>query len=118
VLQEYIPLAILIGLVVFAAVAIIGLSHFVLRERSSPIKKTPYESWMPPLGGTRERFSVKFYLIAILFIVFDLEAVFMIPWAVSTRELGLYGLMAMSVFVVVLLVGFVYEWKRGGLEWD
>ena len=61
---------------------------------------------------------MKFYLIAILFIVFDLEAVFMIPWAISTRELGLYGLMAMLVFVVVLLVGFVYEWKRGGLEWD
>ncbi len=117
-LQEYIPLAILVGIVTVTAVAMIGLSQLVLRERPTPAKKTPYESGMPPLGNTRERFSVKFYLIAILFIVFDLEAVFMIPWAISSKELGLLGLGAMGVFVLVLLVGFVYEWKRGGLEWD
>ncbi len=116
-LQEYIPLAILIGLVVFTAVAIIGLSHITLPERSTPTKKTPYESGMPPLGGTRERFSVKFYLIAMLFIVFDIETVFMIPWGVSFRQLGLFGLLEMLVFVVILLIGYVYVWKRGALEW-
>jgi NADH-quinone oxidoreductase subunit A len=118
VLQEYTPLAILIALVVFTAAAIIVLSHFTLRERSSPVKKAPYESGMPALGGTRERFSVKFYLIAMLFIVFDIETVFMIPWGVSFRQLGLFGLVEMFVFVVILLVGFVYVWKRGALEWD
>jgi len=118
VLQEYTPLAILIGLVVVTAAAIIGLSHFTLRERPSPVKKTPYESGMPPLGGTRERFSVKFYLIAMLFIVFDIETVFMIPWGVSFKQLGLFGLIEMFVFVVILLVGLVYVWRRGALEWD
>jgi NADH-quinone oxidoreductase subunit A len=118
VLQEYVPLAILIGLVVFTAIAIVALSHFLPREKYGPVKKAPYESGMPALGGTRERFSVKFYLIAILFIVFDLETVFMIPWAVSFRRLGLFGLVAMLVFVTMLVVGLVYEWKRGGLEWD
>jgi NADH-quinone oxidoreductase subunit A len=118
VLQEYTPLVILIGLVVVVAAAIIGLSHIVLRERPSPIKKTPYESGMPPLGGTRERFSVKFYLIAMLFIVFDIETVFMIPWGVSFGKLGLFGLVEMFIFVVILLVGFVYVWRRGALEWD
>ena len=117
-LQEYIPLAILVSLVVVTGAAIIGLSHFVLRERATPVKKIPYESGMPPLGGTRERFSVKFYLVAMLFIVFDIETVFMIPWGVSFRELGLFGLVEMLVFVVILLVGFVYVWKRGALEWD
>ena len=118
VLQEYTPLVILIGLVVVVAAAIIGLSHIVLRERPSPIKKTPYESGMPPLGGTRERFSVKFYLVAMLFIVFDIETVFMIPWGVSFGTLGLFGLVEMFIFVVILLVGFVYVWRRGALEWD
>ena len=118
VLQEYTPLVILIGLVVVTAAAIIGLSHIVLRERPSPVKKTPYESGMPPLGGTRERFSVKFYLVAMLFIVFDIETVFMIPWGVSFGTLGLFGLVEMFIFVVILLVGFVYVWRRGALEWD
>jgi NADH-quinone oxidoreductase subunit A len=121
VLQEYTPLVILIGLVVVVAAAIIGLSHIVLRERPSPIKKTPYESGMPPLGGTRERFSVKFYLIAMLFIVFDIETVFMIPWAAGFRQMPeLAGLLIveMFVFIAILGVGYVYIWKRGALEWD
>jgi len=118
VLQQYIPLAFLVVLVAVTGAGIILLSHFVPREKFGPVKKAPYESGMPVLGGTRERFSVKFYLIAILFIVFDLETVFMIPWAVSFRDLALFGFSAMLVFVVILLVGLVYEWKRGGLEWD
>ena len=78
----------------------------------------PYESGMTPLGGTRDRFSVKFYLVAMLFIVFDIEVVFMIPWAVAFRHLGLFGLVEMLVFVMLLLVAFVYVWKRGALEWE
>ncbi len=100
------------------AVAIIAFSHFIPRARPTRIKLAPYESGMPPLGTTRERFSVKFYLVAMLFIVFDLEMVFMIPWGVAFRQLGLFGLVEMLVFVLILLVGYVYAWKRGALEWD
>jgi NADH-quinone oxidoreductase subunit A len=73
---------------------------------------------MIPLGDTRERFSVKFYMVAILFIVFDIETVFLIPWAVQFRQLGLFGYIEMLVFIAVLLVGFIYIWKKGALQWD
>ena len=117
-IREYIPLLFLIGIVIFAAVAMILLSHLVQPRRPTAIKGTPYESGMPPLGGTRDRFSVKFYLVAMLFIVFDLETVFLIPWSVALRELGLFGLVEMFIFLSILLVGFIYVWKRGALEWD
>jgi NADH-quinone oxidoreductase subunit A len=118
VLQEYVPLLLLIAFVVINAVGMIALSHLFPRSRPTPIKRMPYESGMTPLGGTRDRFSVKFYLVAMLFIVFDIETVFMIPWGVTFRRLGLFGLVEMLVFVVVLLVAYVYVWKRGALEWD
>ena len=115
---EYIALLMLMGLVVGNAVGMLVVSHFLSAQRPTKIKSQPYESGIPALGGTRERFSVKFYLVAMLFIVFDIETVFMIPWGVSFRQLGLFGLIEMLVFVLILLVGFVYVWKRGALEWD
>ena len=117
-LQEYIPLLLLIGFVIVNAAGMLLLSHLVTRPRPTPIKTMPYESGMPPLGDTRDRFSVKFYLIAMLFIVFDIEVVFLIPWAVAIRQVGLTGVVAMTIFVLVLEVGHVYVWKRGALEWD
>lgn len=108
----------MIGFVVVNATGMIVLSHLVTRPRPTSVKRTPYESGMPPLGDTRDRFSVKFYLIAMLFIVFDIETVFMIPWGVMFRRLGLFGLVEMVIFIVILLVGYVYAWKRGALEWD
>ena len=117
-IREYTPLLFLVAVVVISAVAMIGLSHLIQPRRPTAIKGMPYESGMPPLGGTRDRYSVKFYLVAMLFIVFDLETVFMIPWGVAFRRLGLFGLVEMLVFVVILLVAFVYVWKRGALEWD
>jgi len=108
----------MIGLAVVSAVAMIALSHLLQPRRPTDVKGMPYESGMTPLGGTRDRFSVKFYLVAMLFIVFDIEVVFMIPWAVAFRELGLFGLVEMLVFVTILLVAFVYVWKRGALEWE
>lgn len=117
-LQEYIPLFLLIGFVVANAAGMLLVSHLITRPRATPVKAMPYESGMPPLGGTRDRFSVKFYMVAMLFIVFDIETVFMIPWAVAFRQLGLFGLVEMLVFVLILLVGFIYVWKRGALEWD
>ena len=117
-LQAYAPILILLGISLLNAVGMIALSHLVSPYRPTSAKLDPYESGMIPLGNTRERFSVKFYMIAILFIVFDIEAVFLIPWAVWFRKLGLFGFVEMLVFIGVLLVGYVYVWKKGALEWD
>ena len=122
-LEPYEALLILLVLVVVSAVAIVGLSHFFSASRPTPLKSQPYESGIPPLGSARERFDVKFYLVAVLFIVFDIEVVFMMPWAVAFRQLDILGLgvlgglVEMAAFVVVLVVGYVYVWKRGALEW-
>jgi NADH-quinone oxidoreductase subunit A len=116
--ESYVPLLILFVLSGAAALGFVVISHILNPRRPTPQKEMPYESGMIPLGDTRERFSVKFYLVAISFIVFDLEAVFLIPWAVSMRELGWGAFGAVSLFVVVLTVGLVYEWKKGGLDWD
>ena len=102
----------------------VALSHLFSSSRPTALKSLPYESGMTPLGGARERYDVKFYLVAVLFIVFDIEVVFMMPWAVAFRQLSLLGLgiggalLEMAVFVVILAVGYVYVWKRGALEWN
>jgi len=102
----------------------VALSHLFSSSRPTAVKSQPYESGMTPLGSARERYDVKFYLVAVLFIVFDIEVVFMMPWAVAFRQLGLLGLgiagalLEMAVFVVILAVGYVYVWKRGALEWN
>ncbi len=114
----YAPLLLLFGLSVVNAVGMVALSHLVSPRRPTPQKEMPYESGMIPLGDTRERFPVKFYMVAISFIVFDLEAVFLIPWAVEMRELGWGAFVAVFLFVIVLTVGLAYEWKKGGLEWE
>jgi NADH-quinone oxidoreductase subunit A len=116
--QSYAPLLVLFAVSLLQAVVIVALSQVFNPRRRTPQKDMPYESGMIPLGDTRERFSVKFYMVAISFIVFDLEAVFLIPWAVETRSLGWSAFVAVSLFVIVLAVGLVYEWKKGGLEWD
>jgi NADH-quinone oxidoreductase subunit A len=122
-LESYVPLLMLMVLVVVSAVAMVGLSHLFSASRPTAIKGQPYESGIPPLGSARERFEVKFYLVAVLFIVFDIEVVFMMPWAVSFRVLDILGLgmlgglIEMAVFVAVLVVGYLYVWKRGALEW-
>ena len=124
ILQPYIPLVLLIGFVAFSAVMMVALSHLFSSSRPTAIKSLPYESGMTPLGNARERYDVKFYLVAVLFIVFDIEVVFMMPWAVAYRQLDLFGmgiaggLVEMAIFVLVLAVGYVYVWKRGALEWN
>jgi NADH-quinone oxidoreductase subunit A len=117
-LRSYLPILILLGLSLVQAAGIVVLSQLASPLRPTPAKSSPYESGITPLGNARERFSVKFYMVAILFIVFDLETVFLIPWAVVMRQLGWEGFAAASIFIVVLTVGLVYEWKRGGLRWD
>ena len=117
-IESYIPILLLLGVSLLNAVGIMALTHLVSPYRPTAAKQDPYESGMIPLGNTRERFSVKFYMVAILFIVFDIETVFLIPWGVRFRELGLFGFIEMLVFIAVLLVGFVYIWKKGALQWD
>jgi NADH-quinone oxidoreductase subunit A len=120
-LQPYIPLLLLIAFVIANAILMLGLSHILSTYRRTPTKIAAYESGMPVLGDARERFSVKFYLVAMLFIVFDIETVFMIPWAVAFNQLtAISGLLIieMFVFILVLAVGYVYIWKRGALQWD
>ena len=120
-LQPYIPIVLLTLFVIANAILMLGASHLLSTFRRTPTKIAPYESGMPVLGDARERFSVKFYLVAMLFIIFDIETVFMIPWAVAYRQLSdMAGLLIieMFVFIVILAVGYVYIWKRGALQWD
>jgi NADH-quinone oxidoreductase subunit A len=122
-LESYVPVLMLLGIAGFTAVGMIVLSHLVIRRRPTPMKDTPYESGMPPLGSGQERFPVKFYLVAMLFIVFDIETVFLIPWAAiylsgqETVGLG-FLLVEMVVFLAILAAGYVYVWKRGAFQWD
>jgi NADH-quinone oxidoreductase subunit A len=117
-LEAYVPILILLVVSILNAVGMVVLSHMVSPLRPTAVKSAPYESGVLPLGGTRERFSVKFYMVAILFIVFDLETVLLIPWAVAMRTLGWNGFIAVLIFLVVLTVGLIYEWKKGALQWD
>jgi len=132
--RAYFPVLMLLGFVAINAVMMVGLSTLLLRSRPTPVKQQAYESGVPALGDARERFSVRFYLVAILFIIFDIETVFMIPWAAYYKQLScfvplvndvcpvgnisFFGLGEMLVFMAILLVGFIYVWKKGALQWD
>jgi NADH-quinone oxidoreductase subunit A len=120
-LQAYVPLLLVVAFVVFNAAVILAVSHWLSSYRRTPTKLQAYESGMPVLGDARVRFSVKFYLVAMLFIIFDIEVVFMFPWAVAFNQLPAQSgvlLVAMLVFLGVLTAGFIYAWKRGALEWS
>lgn len=122
-MRAYVPLLMLLVFVVANAIGMVAASHLLSATRHTAPKSQPYESGMPPLHSAHERFDVKFYLVAVLFIVFDIEVVFMMPWAAAFRQLDLFGLgtvgafLEMVVFVVILLVGYLYVLKRGALEW-
>jgi NADH-quinone oxidoreductase subunit A len=117
-LDTYVPLLILLGVSAAQAVGMVVLSQVLSPTQRTLVKSAPYESGIDPLGSTRERFSVKFYVVAILFIVFDVETVFLVPWAVVMREVGLAGFVSAAIFIFILTVGLIYEWKKGALEWD
>jgi len=117
-LVDYLPILILVVLAALFAGGSILLSALLGPHRPNPEKLSPYECGIEPVGTAREQFSVKFYLVAMLFIIFDMEIVFLYPWAVVFKQLKLFGLAAMGTFLLVLLVGYVYVWKKGGLEWE
>jgi NADH-quinone oxidoreductase subunit A len=115
---DYLPILVMVVVVIaFAAIALI-LSAMTGPRRPNPAKLSPYESGMPPFGSAWRRLSIKYYLTAVLFILFDIEIIFFYPWAVLFRQLELFGLIEMGVFILVLLIGYVYVWRKGGFEWD
>jgi NADH-quinone oxidoreductase subunit A len=117
-LEAYIPIIVMItGGIVFGVV-MMKLNEWLGPRRPTDEKLSTYESGMEPVRTARERFSVKFYMVAVLFILFDIEVVFLYPWAVSFRQLGVSGYVTMVVFIVILLIGFYYVWRKGALEWD
>jgi NADH-quinone oxidoreductase subunit A len=117
-LVEYIPIAILLIVALALAVLVIVLGSVLGPRRKSFRKMSPYESGMMPIGPGTRRMSIRFYLVAVLFILFDVEVIFFYPWAVNFRALGVFGFIEMLVFVGILLVGYIYIWKKGALEWD
>ena len=117
-LQAFAPISAILIIAVAVAVIILFLSRLFGPHNPTVRKVAPYESGMKPLGPGTRQMPVKFYLIAVLFILFDIEVIFFLPWAVTMRGLGWYGLAAMGVFTYVLIVGFLYEWRKGALEWE
>lgn len=117
-LNDYWPIVILIAIAGFIAVAAILLGQIIGPKRPSGRKAEPYESGMAAIGPGTRRMPVRFYLIAVLFILFDIEVIFFLPWAVVFKQLGLFGLIEMLVFIAILLIGYIYAWKKGALEWE
>jgi NADH-quinone oxidoreductase subunit A len=115
---EYIAIAVMIAVATLIAAIAIGLGELLGPKKKSNVKDEPYESGIAPIGPGTRRMPVRFYLIAVLFILFDIEVIFFLPWAVVFRQLGVPGLAEMAVFIVILLVGYIYAWKKGALEWE
>ncbi|MBI5051092.1 MAG: NADH-quinone oxidoreductase subunit A [Nitrospirae bacterium] len=119
----YIPLNYLPVLIILIVATLVGLLPLLLGiilrpKRYYPLKLTPYESGNPPVGEPQSKFSVRFYIIAMLFVVFDVEAVFLYPWAVAYDRIGLYGFIEMIIFIFILLIGYIYVWEKKALEWE
>ncbi len=117
-LAEYFPILVFLAIAGGIATAMIVASFVLARQRPDSEKLSPYECGFDPFEDARMRFDVRYYLVAILFIIFDLEVAFLFPWAVSLGDIGLFGFWSMIVFLGVLTVGFAYEWMKGALEWE
>lgn len=116
-LEEYIPIFLFVLVAIGFAIFTLVLSSLVQSSRYNKVKLQPYECGIEPKTDARDRYSVRYYLIAMLFVIFDVETVFMFPWAVILEDLGVFGLIEMFVFLFILVVGFLYAWKKGALEW-
>jgi NADH-quinone oxidoreductase subunit A len=117
-IQAYLPIIIFLGIAIGLSVVMVALPFIVALKRPDAEKLSAYECGFEAFGDARGQFDVRFYLVAILFIIFDLEIAFLFPWAVVLKEVGLLGFWSMMVFLGLLTVGFIYEWKKGGLEWE
>jgi NADH-quinone oxidoreductase subunit A len=117
-LSQYFPILVFLVIAGGIAVAMVAASFVLARQNPNSEKLSPYECGFEPFEDARIRFDVRYYLVAILFIIFDLEVAFLFPWAVSLGDIGAFGFWSMVVFLAVLTVGFIYEWKKGALEWE
>jgi NADH-quinone oxidoreductase subunit A len=117
-LREYLPILVFLGIAVALSLVMVLASFLAARQLPNPEKVSPYECGFPPFEDARSKFDVRYYLVAILFIIFDLEVAFLFPWAVTLGSIGLFGFWSMMVFLAVLTIGFIYEWKKGALEWE
>ncbi len=117
-LQGYVPILVFLGIALAVGFVLLALGLALGSGQKDPEKLSSYECGFEPFEDSRLKFDVRYYLVAILFIIFDLEIAFLFPWAVSLDVVGLFGILAMALFLIVLVVGFIYEWKKGALEWD
>jgi NADH-quinone oxidoreductase subunit A len=117
-INEYLPLLIIFILATVLGFLVVIIGAVFGPKRPTARKSAPYESGMIPYGPAQRRISVRYYLVAVLFILFDVETIFFLPWAVVFRKLGLFGLIEMFIFIGVLVVGYIYAWKKGALEWE
>ena len=117
-LANYLPILIFLGIAVVIAVAAVGASYVLGTQRPDVAKTSAYECGFEAFDDARSKFDVRFYLVAILFIIFDLEVAFLFPWAASLGTTGVFGFWSMMVFLIILTIGFIYEWKMGALEWE
>ena len=117
-LENYLPILIFLSVALALGLLMLSLGFLFGRGSKTKAKLSPYECGFDPFEDARIPFDVRYYLVAILFIIFDLEIAFLFPWAVSLNKIGIAGIMAMGVFLLVLVIGFIYEWKKGALEWD
>jgi NADH-quinone oxidoreductase subunit A len=115
--QNYIPIFIFMAIVGILIPLTLGIAKLVRPEKPDKVKLMPYECGVDPIGDSRQRYTVRFYIVAILFVIFDVETIFLFPWAVQYKALGLFGFVEMMIFLVILIVGYVWIWKKGALEW-
>ena len=117
-LADYLPLVIFFGVALVIGLAMLIAPFFVAPNNPDPEKVSAYECGFPAFDDARMKFDVRYYLVSILFIIFDLEVAFLFPWTIAFKEAGLFGFWAMMIFLAVLTIGFIYEWRKGALEWD
>jgi NADH-quinone oxidoreductase subunit A len=117
-LTEYLPILIFLGLAFAIVCVMLGGSYLIARQHPNSEKLSPFECGFAPFDDARGQIDVRFYLVAILFIIFDLEVAFLFPWAVALGDIGIFGFWSMMLFLAVLTVGFIYEWRKGALEWE
>ncbi len=117
-LENYLPILIFLSVALALGLLMLSLGFLFGRGTKSKAKLSPYECGFDPFEDARIPFDVRYYLVAILFIIFDLEIAFLFPWAVSLNKIGIAGIIAMGIFLLVLVIGFIYEWSKGALEWD
>jgi NADH-quinone oxidoreductase subunit A len=117
-LTEYLPVLLFLLVSIIFSIGVLSLSFIVSPKKPSNEKLSPYECGFEPFDDARTKFDIRFYLVALLFIIFDLEVAFLFPWAISLKNICLFGYTSMMIFLIILTIGFIYEWKKGALEWE